>query len=729
MEHRSRKISLAVAAALLAAAAPHAQEAAAPAPAPAAAAPAETPAPDTSAWACSKCPFDKGYTSTAELGAGYVDEASAKFGDYTGLDEDGAYLVAGAEGRAVYESGYRIDYSLDNLGLDSREASLEVGKQGAYEIGLSYDGVPHRIADTGETIYRGVGSEDLRLPAGWVRAGSTAGMTALGSTLRQVDVGYDRDRYGLRGSYLLGDNWTFGVDYRRDERSGTRPRFGSFGSVTTELLRPVDDSTDRIDASVRYAGKNWFAQAGYYLSLYDTKAAAFRWDNAFSRFGSFGGDVGQMALEPDNTYSEFAVSVGWYGLPGNTSVTASGAMGQGEQDTGFTPYTINPVPTLDPLPFSNLDGDVSVTRVDLAVASQPMSRLRLRGAVAYDERDNDSRQGLFTSAIHTDLFPIAEDRTNAVYGYERTRLYGSADYAVYDDLSIGVGGEWRKTDRTGTRVEVTSEEVLDGWGRAQYRPTGYLGFVVKGGAEEREPDRYDTSVAIANGQNPLMRKYNQAYRYRSYGELLANVAVGSLPVTLGASVYYGDDSYLQSDLGLDSGLDRRYGVDVNWAVSEKLSTYFSAGREKIDARMNNSSAFSWPDWRGIVRDDFETYGAGATAQVAEKFRLNLDFTYANGDTRTRVSGAAAGSFPTVTSEMSSFKAGLTYAFNARTDIVGTYWYETLSTRDWAYSASPTPLPTILALGIDPYDYDVNVFTLSMRYRFGGPKPAKEEPAE
>ena len=42
----------------------------------------ETPAaPDTSAWVCKKCPFPTGYGGEARLGAGYVDESSAKFGD------------------------------------------------------------------------------------------------------------------------------------------------------------------------------------------------------------------------------------------------------------------------------------------------------------------------------------------------------------------------------------------------------------------------------------------------------------------------------------------------------------------------------------------------------------------------------------------------------------------------------------------------------------------------
>ena len=711
MEQRSHKLSIAVATILLAAGSGVQAE--------------ESAAPDTSAWACKKCTFAQGYTSEAELGAGWLDDSSAKFGDYTGLDEDGVYVVANAEGGVALESGYHLDYELLDLGLDSRAASIEGGKQGAYEFGLSYDRIPRRLSDTGETIFSG--SDDLSLPGGWVRAGSTAGMTALGTSLRPVDVGYDRDRYGANGRFFLGDKWTFGLDYKRDERSGTRPRYGSFGSVSTEMLRPIDDTTDRINADVRYQGKHWFAQAGYFASIYDTKAAGFQFDNPFNAAAP-GGDAGRMSLEPDNLYNEVAVSFGWFGLPWNMAVTLSAAMGQGSQETGFNPYTINPTVAVDALPFDNLDGDISVTRADLAVSARPMDRLRLRGSAAYDERDNDSRQGTFTSIVHTDLFPIVDDRVNAVYGYERTRLNGSADFDVYDDLAIGVGGEWRTTDRTGSAVEVSGEEVLDGWGRVQFRPSGYLGIVAKGGVEERDPDRYDVNVAAGFGQNPLMRKFNQAYRYRSYGELLTNVAVGSLPLSLGASVFYGDDSYLQSDLGLDSGLDRRYGVDLNWTVNEKIAAYAMLGREKIDSRTKGSSTFTTADWVGRVQDDFETYGAGVNAQFTDKIGVNLDYSYGAGNSRTRITGAGDGIFPVVKSELSSFKAGVTYGFSERTDLRLTWWYETLKTSDWSYDAQPAAMPTVLGLGVDPYNYDVNYVTLSMSYRFGGPK-ATEAAAE
>jgi MtrB/PioB family decaheme-associated outer membrane protein len=705
MEIRSPLISLAVASILSAAAGVAA---------------ADTAAPDTSGWTCSKCPFDKGYRSNAELGGAYVDDDSAKFGDYTGLDQKGGYVIANAEGKATEESGYTLSYELTDLGLDSRAARVEGGKQGRYEFELFYDAIPHTIWDTTSTAYRGVDGSVLSLPDDWVRAGSTSGMTALAGDLRSVDIGFDRDRYGAAGTVWFGGNLQFTLDYRRDVRDGTRTQFGAFGSTSTELIKPIDDATDRLDAKLRWQGAHWYLEAGYSGSIYDTKAAYLRWDNPFTAMVA-GGDVGQMALAPDNDYHEFALAAGWYGLPGNTTISVSAASGKGSQDIGFLPYTTNPYLATDALPFSSLDGDVTVTRADLTISAHPIDRLRLRGAVTYDERDNKSRQGTFSSIVYTDLFPIG-GKENPLYGFERTRAYGSADFRVYDTLSIGIGGEYRETDRTGTAQEVKNESLLDGWGKVQYRPTGFLGIVIRGGAEERDPDKYDTDVAEADGQNPLMRKYNMAYRYRSYGEAVVNAALGSLPLTLSANAFYGDDSYNLSQLGLVSGLDRRYGVDLTWAVNDRVSTYANVGQEKVSARMLGSNGFSYSDWRSFVEDDFTTYGAGLRASFGEDVDLDLSYTYAEGQSDTTLYGVSAGSFPTVESQLSSFRADFNYGLTERLDVAFTFRHERFDSKDWALQGiGPATMPTILALGADPYNYSVNYVGASLRYYFGARK--------
>ncbi len=704
MTNRSTTLSLAIASILFAGAV-QAQEAAAPA------------APDTSTWTCKKCPFPSGYDGSAELGAGYLSDDSAAFGDGTGLDQKGGYVVAGAEGKAVKESGYTLSYDLRNLGLDSRSASIAGGKQGAYDFGLFYDRVPRRITDTAQTIYSGNGGSNLTLPGGWTTGGNTQLLPDLADSLHRVDVGFDRDRYGASADFWTGKNFAFNVDYKHDERDGTRPVLGSFGSVAVQMLRPVSDSTDRLNASARYEASRWFAQVGYYASIYSNDASKLRFENPYNAFVP-GGDVGQMALEPDNEYQELAFSAGIHGLPGNTVIGISAATGEGTQDAKYLPYTINPNLALDALPASNLDGKVKVNRADLTVSSRPLDRLRLRGALAWDERKNDTNQRLYTSIVHTDLFPVADDRLNPVYGYDRLRLTGSADFDVFRVLSVGLGGEYKTLDRKGTKQEVSSETTQDGYGRIQYRPNGYLGIVAKGGVEERDPDKYDASIGVALGQNPLMRKYSLAYRYRSYGELLANLALGPLPLTLSANAFYADDSYLQSDLGLVSGLDRRYGLDLTWAINDKVSAYASGGKEKIASKTRGSSTFSSADWRGRMSDDYETWGAGVHARVADKLNLSLDYSYGKGDSNTAIDGVSAGAFPAVTSKLDTLRADATWTLTKRTDLVFSWWHEKLKTSDWAIQGiEPSTLPTVLALGYDPYNYNVDYVTASVRYYF------------
>jgi opacity protein-like surface antigen len=307
-----------------------------------------------------------------------------------------------------------------------------------------------------------------------------------------------------------------------------------------------------------------------------------------------------------------------------------------------------------------------------------------------------------------------------VYGFERLRVFGGADFEVYNRLTVGAGGEYRTLDRTGSPQEVKSEELLDGWGSVQYRPSGNLGIVLKGGAMERTPDQF---VAVpGSGQNPRMRQFNMAYLYRSYGEALVNIAFGELPLTLSASGFYGDDSYNLSMIGVTAGLDRRYGVDLTWAMDEKLSLYVSAGEEKIDSKTQGSQTFSEADWRWVLEDNFQTYGAGLRAQPWAKVHVDLDYTYAKGDSKTELVGVNGGNFPVNKSEFSTLTADVSYAMSERIDLALTWRYETFDSSDWAIQGvEPATLNNVLALGADPYDYSVNYVGASVRYYFGSRK--------
>ena len=186
----------------------------------AAGASADPPSVDTSEWKCTQCPFLQGYTAEVEVGVLGASGANAAFGRYTGIDHGGAYADASASGQYRNEDGSYANYDLEQLGLASRDGYVEGGREGRYDLRVSYDGQPNELYDTGATPYKAAGS-NVGLPADWIRAGGTAGMSALSSNLARVEIESDRRTVALLARYFASPSWTVFGEFRRQEHDGT----------------------------------------------------------------------------------------------------------------------------------------------------------------------------------------------------------------------------------------------------------------------------------------------------------------------------------------------------------------------------------------------------------------------------------------------------------------------------------------------------------------------------
>ncbi len=125
---------------------------------------------DTSDWACESCPFDEGYRASIDVGAIAVDDDQARFGNYTGYDENATYASIDGYGR-YNGDGYRVDYVIEDLGLDSRAFDMSIGSKGLFEFRLGYRDLPYRRFDTTSTIFVPTSGDFLSLPSVWVTAG------------------------------------------------------------------------------------------------------------------------------------------------------------------------------------------------------------------------------------------------------------------------------------------------------------------------------------------------------------------------------------------------------------------------------------------------------------------------------------------------------------------------------------------------------------------------------
>ncbi|MDH3440634.1 MAG: MtrB/PioB family outer membrane beta-barrel protein, partial [Gammaproteobacteria bacterium] len=323
--------------------------------------------------------------------------------------------------------------------------------------------------------------------------------------------------------------------------------------------------------------------------------------------------------------------------------------------------------------------------------------------------------------VIVDSIASGTSEINVPYSFERARFTASGSYQLFDDLRLSAGFDRKETDRDFQEVAEQTED--SSWGRARWRPADWLDISLKGGTSRRDIDRYDESVAVSLGQNPLLRKYNLAYRYRESAEITIAATPADWPLSTTIWAMCADDSYSQSQLGITESRNSHVSIDLNWAINDDLSLYFTAGGESISADQLGSDSFSVADWTAFHRDSFEHFGGGLTLRnIGDRTALSIDYYRTRGDTDIRIArtGMSASDFPEIDADLESLRLSLRYQRSERMDIDLSFRYESFVTSDWAIAGvDPGTIPVVLTLGADPYDYGVWVFGASFHYLVGG----------
>ena len=294
---------------------------------------------DTSDWTCELCAPSHGWELDIEVGAGYVNDDEFRFGDYTGLDDDGLYGIGRVFGRYWSEDAHFLRLEGYRLGQDSRALFLKGGKQSLYELRASYQGLPRRSYDDTVTPFSGTSSDQRTLPSTWVRAPSTQGMTELNNSLQKVKIKQDWDIYGAGLTFTPKSHWVFDVDVQRTDRDGRDIYAGSFFIGAAEFTRPINYTTDSLETSVGYHADRWQVSLAYNGSFFDNQNSSLSWDNPYSPQAP-GADTGQLALAPDNDAHQVTLAGSWL-LPASTMVNGQISLGRMRQDQRLLPYTTN----------------------------------------------------------------------------------------------------------------------------------------------------------------------------------------------------------------------------------------------------------------------------------------------------------------------------------------------------------------------------------------------------
>lgn len=670
------------------------------------------PQADTERWECSQCPDISGTEGDVTVGVGYVSEESAFFGRYTGLDDDGLYFLGGVRASYRSEDEKYLDLEASNLGLDSRSLALRGGERGRYRARLNYDQIPSFVAENPRTVFRGVGSTQLTLPADWERANATGDMGRLNDSLTDISLDSRRDTLGVGVEFWRGRAWDYGIDYRRTEQDGFKIQGGSFLTTASLLPVKVDRVTDQIDARIAYREQNWHAAASYHVSLFNNKADAVTWDNPFS----LGGEQGRMAQEPDNRFHQLMLSGGWRPT---SRLNTSGrlAIGRMEQDDTFLAPTINPNLVAPGLPRSDLDGRVNTLTGNLRAVYAAGSRLTVTGEGFYDDRDNRTARDEFVQ-VGTDTF-VGPARINRPYSFERLGGRLIADFRASDKVRLSAGGRAEQVERTFQEVDKT--ETTAGWGEIRSTPTDRVDMTLRLTREQRRlDDDYTALPDVVPEENPLLRKYHLASRDRD--QVRADISyMVSDRVSLGLSGDYAKDDYDRSRVGLTDARDVAYTLDISAAPRDNLTVSAFYGRERIESTLASSAAFGFPDWTADQRDTIDSFGLTLEARdvVRDGFDAGIDYGYSSGKGRiTMRTGVPVEPLPDLESRLNTVKLYGRYRINDRLSLRVDYLYERYRSKDFALDdVAPDTIPSVLTLGEESPNYSAHFIGTSLNYRF------------
>jgi MtrB/PioB family decaheme-associated outer membrane protein len=670
-------------------------------------------------WECRWCPEVSEASGELTVGAAYESDSSAKFGEYRGMGDEGGYALADVEASYRGDDSTYAEVSGRDLGLTRRKVRVEAGEQGGYRVYLDYSQLPRLGPDTGRTPYLGVGGDVLTLPEDWVSADSTAGMTALGSSLRPLELKQKRKRAEAGGSFRGFSNWEFSGRFRQELKEGKKSLGGAigpnFGAARAVILpEPVDYETNEVEVKASYARWGLQAEFGYFGSFFTDHNRSLTWQNPFAEPGS-PERLGRLALPPDNQFNQISGSLG-YDLGRDTRITANLALGRMTQDESFLPFTINP-DLQRPLPRSSPDAEVNTRLVNLKILSRPTERLRLLGEYKFDERDNDTPQAEYDYVV-ADSAGSLVSRINLPYGYRRNlfRAEGGYELPRRTDLSVGVAHD--RFDRSYQEADRTDENSV--WVKLKSSPHERIDLRLGYEYKDRDNDSYSPVPETTPPQNPLMRKFYMADRKR-------NKATAALTArfndawSLGLSADYSDDDYTHSQLGLTEGKDYSATLDASYNPRRGVTVHAFYTRQKIESEQAGSQTFSTPDWSAKTDDSFNTLGAGVKwTLLADRLDLGLDYVYADSKGSIDVTSDLVPTepLPDFKTRRHTLSLNATYRLKEDLDLRVGYLYERYRSDDWTLDGvDPDTIPNVLSLGEQSPNYSVSLYSAAVRMRF------------
>lgn len=602
-------------------------------------------------------------TNFVEIGAANISKSSAKFGEYTGENKSGGYLIGNFSvrgGDAYGESNgiRRWSFTGTDLGLTSRTLSATVSDQGKWSLGFGYDELRHNLSDTYRTYLQGSkGGNAFTVPAtfGTFNGNSTvvSGYTAATGASRNLNatqlalfhnenVDTTRKNASFAAGINLSPELSLQFDFNRLKQSGAKLfSSGAFGGVNGPLggvwraeavgiyMNPTEYTTNNFNLALNWVGDQAHLTGGYYGSIFSNAYDRVTWENvqmnsAVGLCASGGTCTYQsttMSVAPDNKFQQLTLS-GGYAFSSDTKVSGGINYGRNTQNSNF----LTGLPEIVASPQSSLNGLVVTKHADLKLTHQANRELALSVGFKHNERDNRSTSSVYQYwALNGPVVSATNNvdaATNAPYSNKKTELELAGEYRLDKSQSLRLAYNIEKNSRwcnnmangfNNCVVSPSSKEDKLGI-KYKLKATNDVTFNAGYTYAKRKADFDHNAVTPLSGLNTLTptdvnaQDYPGfvAYIYGSRKQQMLKAGVtwqATEQLALGINGRYVSDKYNESTLGVQDS--RTKGINLD-------STYNYG---------DNNSVSAYVSWQDSKRNLKSGYSAVATDNTAHSYAL------------------------------------------------------------------------------------------------------------
>jgi MtrB/PioB family decaheme-associated outer membrane protein len=703
------------------------------------------------------------YSGAIQFGLGYTSDPNFMFGQYNGLQEDGANLIGNLNWTSFDNADSYWKISGNDLGLDTREGSITWGKVDRLKVSLGFDSQLQVRNNSGATPFRG--NNQLTLPEDWVSGTYTSQFSNLNESLRGFDRELERNRYSLGFEARINDDWQFLSNLNYEDKKGTSDTGGavfSDASAGDSVLLPaeVDYSTTELDLGLLYQGNRLNLDGRLFYSDFNNREELLSWQNPYSNFGPnvrYPAGVAGLGLAPDNERSSGRLS-GHYLIAPEARLQFDGSYSVTSQDQDFADYTVNPLLTADvPVPLDNLNGEVATGIANVRLLMRPLAKLNLELRYKGLNKDYDApREGYQyvpgdggnQSRPALSVYNTRHDYSTQTFGIE-----GSYRLPLHSKLRLEY--DYETIHRDNAAVDKTRESRFV----AAYRIQPWQSFStnIELHLGDRAASTYEWAQSYyAMLDTDLINATPDKQRYQNHPSMsqfyLANreylegrLDFSFIPTTdwnLNLNLQLREDDYDKTELGLDKTQWRRLHFSASYNAAENLNLSFYGGYDNYEAdqtsrafrggQEKNAFEVTSPlpqasdptrNWDIDSSDASITLGANLNWLALDNVELDLDYSFV--DTRSKQdmksyggTGLAPSDLPDVDTTLHHIQASGTWHLRDSLSIKLDYQYYRYSSNDWAWQGvNANTIDKVLSFGERNPNEQIHYVGASVIYRW------------